>query len=285
MTATITTPKRKGDLRILFWNVKDWSLQDGAPDARRRFDRILDVLRREKPDVALFAEILDPQIKEQLAQALPGHGVFQTNGRNARELVAVFRQAAGRSVTVEQRNEFSNETLTDRTFPLVRVLSKDFNLAVLGLHTPSGSTPEGLARRQRLLGRIGQLNAELARDNIPLVALGDMNTMGNSGTVNSAREIAITTRMLAHRGLTLLAKDKPHTWHGVDYDARYADCSLDQAMISASALGLVRPVGADPHIRVRVIGWPDEPEGEKRDNWVRELSDHAAIVLDIVPQP
>lgn len=276
--------KKKGDLRILFWNIKDWSLKEGdfyktpAP----RFERILSVLRREKPDIALFAEVIDLDVKRQLAKTLPGHSVFQTTGRNERALVAVFRQAAGRSCTIEQRNEFSNDKLTDRAFPLVRVTSRDFNLAVMGAHTKSGSTPQHMAQRQRSFGQMGMLNRELALENTPLIVMGDMNTMGNSADVDSAREIAIARDILANGGLTILPADKPHSWHGVGRDSKYADCALDHAFMSARAAMRARPINENG-AKVRVSGWTDRPTPRTRDNWVLQNSDHAYIVMDIAP--
>ncbi|MBU0800456.1 MAG: endonuclease/exonuclease/phosphatase family protein [Alphaproteobacteria bacterium] len=284
------TVKQKGDLRILFWNIQDWSLRNGATAAAERFDRVLSVLRREKPDVTILAEVIDPEIKNRLAEALPGHTLFQTITRDSRELVAIFRHAADRSVTVEQRNEFSDDALNYRAFPLVRVLSRDFNLAVLGVHSKSGSTPESLARRLRTLAQIGNLQANLANKNVPLIALGDMNTMGEGaqGKIDGAQEIAMTARIMGKAGMTLLEHDKPHTWHGIERDAQYPDCRLDQALVSTTALSRLRPVSNDNSpttAHVRVMGWPHESPGLARDQWIRKNSDHAYLVVDVKPQP
>ena len=278
-----TTRKKKGDLRILFWNIRHWNIDSDDPTAVGRFERILALLRREKPDVAVFAEVMDPVIKTRLSRALPGHTVFESSDRDTHHLAAVFNHAAGHSVSLEQRNEFTSDALPDRAFPLVRIAGRDFNLAVLGVHSKSGSTPESMAMRQRTLGQIANLNAEMARDGTPLVAIGDMNTMGNSADVNSPREIAIMDELLADAGMTRLPNDKPHTWHGVGPDARYDDCTLDHALVSSGAAHRVRPTGPGG-ARVRVVGWPDKPAGPVRDNWVRDHSDHAALVLDISPR-
>lgn len=274
--------KQKGDLRLLFWNVQDWHLRNGETTARERFDRILAVLRREKPDIALFAEVTDPKVKTEIAMALPGHTVFATTARSSHRLMAVFNHAATQSsVVIEQRDEFVTGPQAERSFPMVRIIGRDFNIAVLAAHTKSGSDPESLAQRQRTMGQVLTLHAALAQDNTPLVVMGDLNTMGNSATVDSAREIEIMRQMMAAEGLTLLPKDTAHTWHGVDHDARYPDCDLDHAIVTTNIAHRVRPTAGGA--AVRVGGWPDADTLRKRNGWVRRHSDHAYLVMDIAP--
>ncbi len=270
--------KQKGDLRVLFWNVQDWLLRDGESKAAARFSRVLSVLRREKPDIALFAEVSDPAIKTALLTHLKsGHVAFETNDKNPRHLVAIFRAAAGRSVSVEQRNEFSDDNLTGRTLPMLNIVDENGPMAILAAHTKSGSTPENLTKRQRQFGQIAKLASDLGAERIPLLVMGDMNTMGDGRKITGAREIEIVSSIIAQGGLTMLPKDRKATWHGVDADARYPDADLDHAFISRSA--------AFRAATVRVGGWPELPSKRQQDNWVRRHSDHAYIVADIKPVP
>lgn len=273
--------KQPGDLRILFWNIRDW----GHHSTTRHFNRILATLRREKPDIALFAEIMNPTIKTQLAQRLPGpHIIFETTDKNPRRLLAVFNHAAGHNALIEQRNEFSNDKLTERTFPLLRVTSRDFNLAVLAVHTNSGSNPEDLGDRQRAVAKIASLHKTLQAQNTPLLVIGDMNTMGNgSSNFTPTRERTITANMLAAAGLSRLKKNRPHTWHGVGPDKIYPDTDLDHAFLTTASAQAARLVNTKGE-QVRVSGWPDRKTGPQRDHWVRRYSDHAYLVVDIKPK-
>lgn len=268
---TAPPKKQKGDLRILFWNVQDWRLSDPA-----HFDRIMGVLRREKPDIALFAEVSDPTLKTRIVQSLKSaHVAFETTDKTPRHLMAVFNAAATGPATVEQRNEFSDDTLTVRTFPLLRLHGRHGPLAILAAHAKSGSTNENMTKRSRQFGQLARLGADLAAQDTPLLVMGDLNTMGNSGVVNSAREIAIMARIVEQGGLSILPKDKTTTWHGVGPDARFADCDLDHALASAAI--------ATRASTVRVGGWPTLRSARGRDNWVRRYSDHAYLVVDIKP--
>jgi endonuclease/exonuclease/phosphatase family metal-dependent hydrolase len=270
--------KQKGDLRILFWNIKDWFLRDGESKAAARLDRVLSVLRREKPDIALFAEVNDPAIKTALLTNLKsGHVAFETNDKNPPHLVAVFRAAAGRSVSVEQRNEILDGNPTGRSLPMLNIIDENGPLAILAAHTKSGIAPENLTKRQKQFQQIAKIATEFGAERIPLLVVGDMNTMGDGEKTSGAREIEIASEIMGQGGLIRLPKDRKATWHGVDADARFTDADLDHAFISRSA--------AFRAATVRVGGWPELPTTKRQDNWVRTHSDHAYIVVDIKPVP
>ena len=274
--------KQKGDLRILFWNVQDWDLRSGDPvRGQRRFDRILSILRREKPDIALFAEVQDPGLKNALIKSLGHrHNAFETNDKNSRQLLAVFNNAAGHSVIATQRNEFAGDDMSGRAFPLVEVMTKNGSLAIMAAHTKARSEPASMKKRQHQLGQIAAVAAEFNARAVPLLVMGDMNSMGNGGKIDGPREITIMNSIMASSGLTALPKDRPYTWRGVDTDARYPDAALDHAFISAAAAARVRPVN-DNGAMVRVGGWPELDTKRRQNNWVRRHSDHAYLVMDV----
>lgn len=274
---TLTVQKPKGHLRILFWNVQDWRYNDGSTTSAQRMMRILKVLKREKPDIALFAEVSDPSIKNALATSLrTPHIAFETADKNRMHLMAVFRAAAGNAVTIEQRNEFSDDTLTKRTYPLLRVATPAGGLAILAVHTKSGSKPEAMSQRQTQFGQIANLAVEVGAHGMPVLVMGDMNSMGNGADVDGRREIDIMGKIIAQGGLTILPKDKATTWRGIGKDAHYPDADLDHVFLTRSA--------AHRASTVRVGGWPHRPTPRGRDRWVREYSDHAYLVVDIAPQ-
>lgn len=272
-------PKQAGDLRVLFWNIRDWGTQTNS----RHLTRILATLRRESPDIALFAEISTPAVKTALARHIPGpYTIFETADKNPRHLMAIFNHAAAHPITIEQRNEFSNLTLTERTFPLLRLAGRAFNCAVLAAHTHSGATPADLTQRQKIISKITALHKNLKAEKTPLLVLGDMNIMGNGSTLSATREREITASILGKHGMALLPKDSPVTWHGIDRDKIYPDADLDHAFLSLPALKQIRPVN-DKGALVRVSGWPDWQSPPMRDRWVRRYSDHAYLVIDIKP--
>lgn len=278
----MSVPKQKGDLRIMFWNVQDWDLRTGDPvRGRNRLARILSILRREKPDIALFAEVQDPAIKTALVRGLGNrHAVFETNDKNPRQLMAVFNAAAGRGVIATQRNEFAGDDMSGRAFPLVEIQTKSGALAVMAAHTKARSEPASMKKRQYQFGMIAAVAAEFNARSIPLVVMGDMNSMGNGSSVDGPREITIMNSIMASSGLTPLRKDRPHTWRGVDADSRYPDAELDHAFVTTSAAPLVRAVN-DNGAQVRVGGWPELDTKRRQNNWVRRHSDHAYLVMDI----
>lgn len=278
----MSVPKQKGDLRILFWNIQNWNLNDNNPlRGASRFARILSVLRREKPDIALFAEVTDPALPSEILRHLGGrHTVFATNDKNSHQLMAIFRAAGTRGIHITQRNEFAGEDMTGRTFPLLEIHGQTSALAVMAAHTKARSEPASMKKRQYQFGLMASVAAEFNKRAVPLLVVGDMNTMGNGRDVNGPAEIAITKNILATGGLAPLPKDHSLTWRGVDSDAVYPDAELDHAFITAAAAPSVRPVN-DNGARVRVGGWPEQATKTRQDNWVRRNSDHAYLVIDI----
>lgn len=274
--------KQKGDIRILFWNIQNWNINDTNPlRGESRLSRILSVLRREKPDIALFAEVTDPAIPNEILRRLGGrHTVFATNDKNSHQLMAVFRAAGTKGISITQRNEFAGEDMKGRTFPLLEIHGQSSALAVMAAHTKARSDSLSMKKRQTQFGQMAGLAAEFNKRAVPLLVVGDMNTMGNGRDIDGPAEIAITKNILATGGLAPLPKDKTLTWRGIDSDAIYPDAELDHAFITAAAAVNVRPVN-DNGARVRVGGWPEQATKTRQDNWVRRNSDHAYLVIDI----
>lgn len=274
---------KKGELKLMFWNVQNWGEETTTQEKEQRFDRVLATILHEDPDVAVIAEVCNSSIKTKLAETLPsGYSIFETTnkdkGRSDHTLIAIFKHAAGRSVTMQQRNEFMGPKNSLRSFPLLTVHEDNKRLAILGVHSKSGSYTKAYNRRKEILRDVANLASVLEAQNTPMVAMGDMNTMGDrQRNISSFSEIKRSnflmydpTRDRRYKNwraghLVSLWKDARFTWMGVDEDKVYPDISLDHVYVSKSLLPRCKSVD-NKRNKVHVGDGPRSQQTKKKSN-------------------
>lgn len=290
--------KQEHDLRLMFWNVRNLGDDVHVTDETERIKEIADIIQREDVDVACLAEVVGPDIKSKLNDVLPpGYTIFETASDNPHHLVTIFKNAANRSVMLTQRDEFKGKKALDRPYPLIEVSQNDKKVAILPMHAKAGTRKFDFKLRQFRLQDVSNLAATLNADDIPLIALGDMNTVGNGENIDPRDELKKAQYLLydptsedAYKDweaakLILLDKDQPNTWKGIGKKKqRYGESDLDHVFISEdfkNAVGYVNDSGS----QVRVGGWTDLTSEPDKEEWVRTRSDHGYLILDINMAP
>jgi hypothetical protein len=271
-------------LTVIFWNVQDWGQRGDDPEEKARFDRITSVIKKENPDIAVFAEAMDETLRVRMAQALPpGYAIHETTSINPRHIITIFKNAADYNVSITQRDEFKGPDGSRRPFPLIQLATMAEQIAFLPVHSPSGAKTENMARREMIMQNVFKLTKEIQGTGSEFLTLGDMNTMGG-GSVTMAEEISDLAQEARNAGLEMISKNYPYTWHGIDADAQYADADFDHVMTTPDLAKRIYPVNAQGD-HVRVGGWPEAATSGARDQWVRDYSDHAYLKLKIALKP
>jgi exonuclease III len=285
-------------LRVMFWNVRDLGQKrEEHDDDVKRVKEIANQIKSNQVDVASIAELVQPDMMYELQKMLPGY-VIQINSNNGgHTLATIFKQAASRSIVVRQADRFRGPQGKGRAYTSVDILDHDTDtrVSLLSMHQKAGSSPRDMSIRERTLKDVAKMADNLRHHNVPLIIMGDMNTVGNSGRVDEAAEVKRMDSLLydpfdAANGMAYedwsagrmlrLTKDEPATWHGVGRDQKYGDCDLDHVYVSEELYSSIRDM--DEHgNKVRVRGWTQLDTVEKQDDWVRDVSDHAPIYFDI----
>jgi endonuclease/exonuclease/phosphatase family metal-dependent hydrolase len=212
-----------------------------------------------------------------------------TDSSGGMEVLVGYRRGKFPQVVTSQRREF-NDKLTLRPGSLVSVRHQDQFYSLLFLHLKSGRGKNDIARRKKMYTKIDHLNAALANiaDNGKpnLIALGDFNTMGQSGGINGKTEIADLSTQMQAAGLNLLDKDRPSTWskwgngprwNRTKLSASEADkafsSNLDHVVVSEGLeLAEAGLDGSPIHVR----GW-HQTKGQAKADFLWDLSDHCAV--------
>lgn len=287
-------------LKILSWNIEHFdgiggqatrgADRDAVIAARRgRLERIIGLLRQEDPDVFGLSEVEGREVHGRLTREMPGYVFNVTEGRQSQEILIGVRH--GLTAFFTQRNEFKRSNPYLRPGALLTLtLNRDEDVPILFTHLKSGPNPEGFGLRDAMFEKIFNLRNSLnravrgaGRGAANFIVLGDMNTMGMDydGTRNDierTREVEVVTRRFGRRGMTRLSKT-----HGATFSngsgSRLPDSDLDHVFAADHLVDRFQEIG-NGH-RVRVAGWAELPAGSRRDDWIRDFSDHAPLIFTL----
>lgn len=283
---------------FLSWNVRHYR------GNRARFDEIDELISDLDPDVFGLLEFEvrytrggpdeAPQhnradMRELMLHRFPEYDFAVTDSRQGVEILVGFRSGMFEQVVWTQRRTFA---ATDRLRPGALVSLNDGSdfYSLLFLHTDSGVAKSDYKNRQAMFRKIWSLQTALTNATPSgkpnLIVLGDLNTMGWRGKVSGAEEIAALARDAAQKGMQLLAKDQPATWHAwgkgprgnrrklrVDELAQAKRSDLDHVVASEGLNFAKSGCGGQP---VHVRGW-QQVQDEARVDYLWDLSDHSAL--------
>lgn len=213
--ANAAAPRGPHDLRVMTFNVRYGTADDGINAWTKRRDLMVRVIRQEHPDIMGTQELLSPQ-GDYLQQHLPGYTWFGM-GRNGNEIdengnehMGVFYDST-RLQVLESGNFWLSETpdkpgsigvglLMPRmvTWAKFQDRRSGRELYYYDTHFPYRDGEEAEATRERCAEQIRQRLAQLPAQ-VPVVLTGDFNTTPDSRTHASLTEVLHDARASAPR--------------------------------------------------------------------------------------
>ena len=158
--------------------------------------------------------------------------------------------------------------------------------SVLFLHTKSSPMPIGLGLRDDMFDRAFKLKRLLDKNTggsdkkANFLFLGDLNTMGmklmgKKDFIPAGTELKNIDRDARYSKMRRLDKDAAATWWNGP-GSKYPPSDLDH-VIASKHLTFKKFGEAE----VRVIGWPEEPNDQKKGEWIDRYSDHGMLYLEV----
>lgn len=274
-------------LKILTWNIEHFNGSGGKDERTRRkrlnrLDRVVDLLKAEKPDIFGISEVASGFVYRKMVEAFPDHTFNITTGAQSQEILIGVRPGLGSFFT--QKDEFKRNNIYLRPGALLTVHEGDVHVPILFVHLKSMPSPEGFGLRDAMYDRIYSLKKALDKTvsagKANFIVLGDYNTMGfdywyTQNDILKEREIEVLTAKMRRRGMR-----KPPTSHPFTYfngsDSSYPPSELDHVFV-AEHMKLDDSKGWE----VKVGGWAELTSDSERDDWVAKYSDHAPVCFTV----
>ena len=265
------------EIKFVSWNVKHFSGRNPA-----RLSRVVDYLKALDADVISLYEIKGAAIFGMLHDRLPGYVWANTHGAQSQEILVGVRSSLG-TIGFEQTDSFKARNNFLRPGLLTTIKNSMGDAVVfLSLHLKSGSDYLSNAVRDEQFLALRGLSKALYGQGLPLVAMGDLNTMGLDLSYGEGHdtdvEFKLMDRKMKNAYLKRIEKDWDHTWTP-SAKSRYEAADLDHVYATQSVEFL--PISEEdpegPKIRV---DWPEnyEPRGDRAIWWRDEMSDHAPLI-------
>jgi endonuclease/exonuclease/phosphatase family metal-dependent hydrolase len=266
---------------FLSWNIRKFKA------SRARTKKVVDLIKKFKPDVFGILEFSDKDVARRLAfDYFKDYDFGITESRGAMEILVGHRRSKFVQAIFTQRREFNAGSIHLRPGAILSVRQKGQSSFdnILFLHTDSGTQNKDYQNRQIMFKKIWGLNKGLK--NLPiqkgkarLVVAGDLNTMGKSGTVTATQEMSKLTNDATKNGMELLNKSHEKTWSS----SGNKKSDLDHVMISQDVKIQQWYFTSDPNTTFPIIvdGWVDLNENTRKD-FVKNISDHSLLFGEIL---
>jgi len=275
--------KHPGTLRYIYWNVKDWGNDEGSGNGQNsvrditRANRIRDIILAKNADIVTFAEVCDPDIQTLMQRVMPGWFSHITVDDATKNLLTISKVPVAISQTELEVPGWNNM----RQSPIISLGQAGQDFTIIPVHTKAGSKATNAKTRHAHMQKLSNMAHIFNERSIPLLVIGDINTMGVRGTQTGEQEYSKLKKSLAKR-LREVEKNKPVTWRGVGADSRFSPANLDHAFATQAALSMLKRFNSSA--KVHVGGWPELEDNEAQEQWVRDHSDHAYLMVDIQMQ-
>ncbi len=254
------------------WNVEKFKYNP------QRVRAVGQLVAKHSPDVIGILEFLDKDAARRLVRGehLADYDFAFTDSMKSIEILVGWRRGKFEQVLYTQRRELQVGNVNLRPGGLLSVLPKNEEAFTnfLFLHTDSGKDAQAFANRKLMFDKIWSLRDRLAAlpeqgGEARLVALGDLNTMGQTHGASAAEEIAALEQAALANGMRMLPKTHPHTWSS---DGKRKS-NLDHVIASTELR--FQPQTPAP-AEVLVDGWVNR-SGDERVNFVKNISDHSLL--------
>lgn len=263
---------------FLSWNIRHFDGRDPA-----RLERVVKYIKGLNVDIISLYEIKGSKIYNLLHDHLPDYVWANTSGRQSQEILVGVRKNCG-TIGFEQSDSFKGGNNFLRPGLLTSIKCDDKIIVFLSLHLKSGIDFVANATRLEQFDAMRGLSRTLKAKGIPLVVMGDVNTMGLDLSYgygfDTQGEFHLMHRKLKNAGLEVKAKDWDHTWTPSE-TSRYKIADLDHVFASHGLEFIPMGDGSAPqgHADIRV-DWPSgySPRTERSAWWRDGMSDHAPLI-------
>lgn len=258
------------------WNVEHFK------DDPSRIDRVVDFMKKQKPDVFGLYEVEGKEVCTTLTAKMPGYSFHITEGDQTQEILVGVRGSLTAFFT--QKVEFRSGTTHMRPGALLSVKVAGVFYTMLFLHVASGADPRGMGLRDDMLVRACEFRKTLDKaaggaGKANYLFLGDLNTMGMKYPFQKSIGADLELQKLAKEAkkakMRSLVKSAPATWSNGS-GSSMSPSNLDHVV---AAEHLRFKAFGDAQVDVR--GWPKEPTVEKQDKWIADYSDHGLLYLEV----
>jgi Exonuclease III len=265
---------------IVSWNVEHF--KDGAP---QRVDRVVEFLKKQKPDVFAIYEVEGKEVFSSMVGKLTGYSFHITEGPQTQEILVGVK--SGLTAFFTQKLEFKTGNTYLRPGALLTVTVSGRNYSLLFLHTKSSNAPVGLGIRDDMFRRAFDFRKTLdkasaaagAGGKANFIFMGDLNTMGMKYPFDKAIKAPLELQKLdadaAKVKMRRLTKTCPATWsNGSSSSIKPSD--LDH-VVAADHLKFKKFSGADVDCR----GWTSLATTAEQDKWIKDYSDHTLLYMEL----
>ncbi|MBK6646726.1 MAG: endonuclease/exonuclease/phosphatase family protein [Anaerolineales bacterium] len=267
------------------FSVASWNVEHFKED-RSRVERVVDFLKKHKPDIFALYEVEGSVIFKELVQDMKDYTFHITEGPQVQEILLGIRQ--GLTAFFTQKIEFKSGATAMRPGALLTVTVADKHYPLLFLHTASGNDPRGLGLRDDMMLRAVDFRKSLDKaakkaggDSANYIFLGDFNTMGmeykfvKGRDISAADELTKLEKQAKKRNMRLLSKSAPATWSNGSKSS-IPDSNLDH-VVAADHLVFTQFDGSDVSVR----GWAEKKTTQEKDEWIRQYSDHSLLYFEV----
>lgn len=276
---------------FLVWNVRQYGGNSN------RLQKVVDTIAGFDPEPDVFG-LLEFQAKDEvrslMLDAFPDFDFGMTDSRQGLELLVGWRRGFFDQAIYSQRRKFQRSEYL-RPGGLVSLAQGGNWYNLLFLHTDSGASEADFKNRRETFGKIWSLEKRLRA--IPemsgkanLIAMGDLNTMGDGDAMTGPEEIAWLAGQAKSNRMRLVTKEFDETWHqwargGWSDRKKLRIQDLPGAMrsnldhvIASDGLKLqnltTAPDGSQAQVFVE--GW-QQLQGNDRIDFLWNVSDHSAL--------
>ena len=274
---------------FLSWNVRHFK---GSPSRLNDVDQLITEL---EPDVFGLLEYQGKRaIRELMVDRFSEYDFAVTDSTGNLEVVVGYRRGKFDQVVWTQKRAFNNAARRLRPGALISLrLGPDF-YNLLFLHTDSGAKPADYKNRRDVLRKVWKLREALksrsATRKANLIVLGDLNTMGNGGSVSGPSEVRRLGAAAERNGMVLLGKDRPTTWSQWGKGSRGRRRKLRVSELEGLMESDLDHVIADDHLDfvahgdggepVHVRGW-HQLDGSGKTGFLWDISDHCGVFGEV----
>lgn len=272
-------------IKFLSWNVRHFR---GDENRAKEVARLVNSF---EPDVFGLLEFKAKDVmRTMMFDSFPHFDFAVTDSKMGTEITVGWKRNRFQQVIWTQKREFLGGNVNLRPGGLLSVNENDVIYNFLFLHTDSGTGSADYDNRQDMFAKIWSLNKKLksisTTDTPNLIALGDLNTMGQGTVLTAEDEIEGLSSSAGNHKMKLLSKDKLNTWHqwgkGPRSNRRKLKVEeIDSAMRSnldhvlTSETINVSTVGENGK-EIKVKGW-NQLTGLERVDFLWDVSDHSVI--------
>lgn len=274
---------------FLSWNVRQYK---GSEARLLDADNLITGL---DPDVFGLIEFrAKKQMRKLMFNSFPEYDFAVTDSKMGLEVIVGWKRNKFKQAIWTQKREFRSKNINLRPGGLISLNLNNHFYNLLFLHTDSGADKDSYKNRRSMFNKIWKLSAALKKasphNRSNLIALGDLNTMGNGASISGKKEIAKLDKRARKKGMRILSKDAQNTWHQWGKSLRRKPRKLKVSELGVAMKSDLDHVIASNDLqfasinanndKIQVEGW-NQLNGVKRVNYLWALSDHSALYGEV----